>query len=606
MPQSLASLINETAARQGILLDSKRLNSIRNHIIDTIYFISGIIGTLAVLSSLARTLKFGWSTYNYVPYILFIIVWTIVLFRKKISLKVKATLFFSLFFMLAITINFINGIVSGALNFIFVSTLITLLYGWQWGVTSLILTFIVRTLIGYLFIKGVLHVDYDINQYSISYAGVITSVLTGIVISSIIVFTINHFYKWLLILLKASSDKTEELIKINKELLQAKQAAEENDRLKSVFLANMSHEIRTPMNAIIGFSGLLTRPMNEAKRKHYTDLIQERSFDLMRIIEDILDISKLEVGQLKLIDSEFKLFPLLHEIYDYYIIKEAKTDGEGQIKIKYHISDDAKRLKIRLDKQRIKQVLTNLLDNAFKFTELGSVEFGCRLQNQTELLFFVKDTGIGIPKEKQAIIFDRFRQAEDTIVTRKYGGTGLGLSIVQGIIHLMNGKIWVESEEGKGTTFYFTLPVIKAVLDAEVDKGDEEQENKSWTGKSMLIVEDDAASATFLKEIFDETGIAIVHAVNGKEALTAVRSNPLIDIILMDLRLPDMNGLELTRFIKEDYPGMIIIAQTAYAGSIDLKDCIDAGCTDFISKPIHPEQLFNLVGEYLNINKCPL
>jgi signal transduction histidine kinase len=595
------SLFEHKGNRQNVLPDSSQLNSIRGLIIDTIYFISGVIGTLALLSSIMRFAKLGWSNFYLLHFLLFFTVWLIVLFRKKLSANVKAIIFFSIFFILAITINYTNGIVSGSLNFIFVATLVTLLYGWRWGVASLIITFIVRSVIGYLYYAGILSFDYDLNKYATSGVGIINSVITGVITTSIIIFAINHFYQWLFISLKASSEKTSELTIINKELLKAKQEAEENDRLKSVFLANMSHEIRTPMNAIIGFSSLLSRPITDAKRNHYTSLIKERSYDLMRIIEDILDTSKLEVGQMRLIVSEFKLFPLMHEIYDYYLIKEIKAENGSSIKFKYNIPDDLKKIKVTLDKQRLKQILTNLLDNAFKFTECGKIEFGYKLESNNQLLFFVKDTGIGIREEKQRIIFDRFRQAEDSIIARRYGGTGLGLSIVQGLINLMNGKIWLESEIDKGTTFYFTLPCEEQGVDTEPDNKAESSETVSWDGKCLLLVEDDQASATFIKEIFEETGIKILHASNGAQTLELVKNNPLIDIILMDLRLPDTNGLELTRFIKEDYPGMIVIAQTAYAGSINLKDCIDAGCNDFIPKPIHPEQIFNMVSEYLKI-----
>lgn len=597
------SLSDRKGNRQDLLPDSSQLNSIRGYIIDTIYFISGIIGTLAIIISTVRSVKLGWNNYFLLHYLLFATIWVIISIRKKLSADSKAVIFFSAFFILATSINLSHGIVSGSLNFVFVATLVTLLYGWRWGIVILALTFIVRSAIGYLYFAGILYFNYDLNKFGTSQVGLITSITTGIITSAVIIFSINYFYKWLFISLKASSEKTTELVKINEELLKAKQAAEENDRLKSVFLANMSHEIRTPMNAIIGFSSLLSRPITDAKRNHYTSLIKERSYDLMRIIEDILDTSKLEVGQMRLIVSEFKLFPLIHEIYDYYLIKEVKTDNSSNIKFKYNIPEDLKKIKVKLDKQRLKQILTNLLDNAFKFTESGKIEFGYKMENNNQLLFFVKDSGIGIRPEKQTIIFDRFRQAEDSIITRRYGGTGLGLSIVQGLITLMNGSIWVESEIAKGTSFYFTLPYEEQKTDIESDNKLEETETVSWAGKCLLLVEDDQASATFIKEIFEETGIKILHASSGKETLELVHNNPLIDIILMDLRLPDTNGLELTRFIKENYPGMIVIAQTAYAGSIDLKDCIDAGCNDFVPKPIHPEQIFNLVGEYLRIPK---
>ncbi|HEX2936386.1 MAG TPA: ATP-binding protein [Bacteroidales bacterium] len=598
-----AFLFEHNGGGQNLLPDSSQLNSIRGHIIDTIYVITGVIGTLVLFSSIMQSIHLGWKNFYLLHFLLYISVWLIIIFRKKLSANIKAVIFFSAFFLLAITINYTNGIVSGSLNFIFVATLVTLLYGLKWGILTMVLTFIVRSVIGFLYHAGLLSFDYDLNKYAISDAGIITSIVTGLITTSIIIFTINHFYRWLLISLKSSSEKTSELTIINEKLLKAKQQAEENDRLKSVFLANMSHEIRTPMNAIIGFSSLLSRPITDAKRNHYTSLIKERSYDLMRIIEDILDTSKLEVGQMRLIVSEFKLFPLIHEIYDYYLIKEIKAENGSNIKFKYNIPEELKKIKVRLDKQRLKQILTNLLDNAFKFTESGKIEFGYKLENNNQLLFFVKDTGIGIRKEKQSIIFDRFRQAEDSIVARRYGGTGLGLSIVQGLINLMHGKIWLESEIDKGTTFYFTLPYEEQEIEIETDDNAGNSESVSWAGKCLLLVEDDQASATFIKEIFEETGIKILHASNGAETLELVKNNPLIDIILMDLRLPDTNGLELTRFIKEDYPGMIVIAQTAYAGSIDLKDCIDAGCSDFIPKPIHPEQIYNLVSEYLKIPK---
>jgi signal transduction histidine kinase len=436
------------------------LEQIRNHIINSIYLISGILGTFAIYGTLMRILKFGWQPSFIFNFFLYIAVWAIFFFRNKLSLNWKAFLFFILFFGLASSINYTAGIVSGALNFVFITTIITLIYGWKAGVATIILTFLVRFAIGWGYLKGILHYNIDPVAYVNTPAATVTAIVGGLVIASIIVFAINKFYKWLILSLHTLSIKANELTQLNVELLKAKQIAEENDRLKSVFLANMSHEIRTPMNAIIGFSGFLSKPnLSEAKRDRFTTIIQERSYDLIRIIEDILDISKIEVGQMKLFESEFELFSLIQELNDYYKLKKNKLENSKDLELRYSVPDNIKKITIYLDKQRLNQIFTNLLDNAFKFTQKGFIEFGYKIEQDSRLLFWVKDSGIGIQVDKQSIIFDRFRQADDSLTARQYGGTGLGLSIVQGIIKLMEGEIWLESKVGLGTTFYFSLPL---------------------------------------------------------------------------------------------------------------------------------------------------
>jgi signal transduction histidine kinase len=253
-------------------------------------------------------------------------------------------------------------------------------------------------------------------------------------------------------------ENNEKILAMNSDLNVAKEKAEESDRLKSAFLANVSHEIRTPMNAIIGFSELLEDDdLDNDSRKLFTHTIRTRSADLLNIINDILDISRLESGTLVVDVSAGSISNELNELVTYYNTKNEKITKKPVVfKVENLLTKDQDIFST--DFNRLKQVLMNLIDNAFKFTEEGSIEIGCQLKNSNKVLFYVKDTGIGISKNKLGMIFGRFKQATEAHLTDKYGGTGLGLSISKGLIELLKGKIWVESEKGIGTTFFFTIP----------------------------------------------------------------------------------------------------------------------------------------------------
>jgi PAS domain S-box-containing protein len=385
------------------------------------------------------------------------------------------------------------------------------------------------------------------------------------------------------------------------ELIKAKEKAEESDRLKTAFLCNMSHEIRTPMNAIIGFSEFLFDPAIPVdKKQHFSEIIKERSYDLLRIVEDILDTSKIEVGQMQIVETDVGLGSLMNELYEYYALKILQTKAGETLTLNLMLAEDLANILIKADGQRLKQILNNLLDNALKFTQKGSIEFGCKKVPDSTILFFVKDTGIGIPADKQEIVFDPFRQAEDMLSARQYGGTGLGLSIVKGLVTLMKGNVWLESQVDIGTTFYFTLPLKLSGKNGEYFPENNEVNPKlSWNTKTILIVEDDAPNAEYLKEVLSGKGLQILVAYSGKETFQIIKNNPVIDLILMDIRLPDMNGLDLTRIIKKNNPKVIVIAQTAYVSSSDMQDCLDAGCSDFVAKPINKQKLVSMIDYYL-------
>lgn len=387
-------------------------------------------------------------------------------------------------------------------------------------------------------------------------------------------------------------------------LVTAKEKAEESDRLKSAFLANMSHEIRTPMNAIVGFSECLLNPrIAEIKKQRFAVIIKERTYDLLRIVEDILDVSRIEVGQMKFLPSAFVLSTLMEGLYDEYLQKIRNSEEKSNLTLRVSLSDELNNISIVADNQRLKQVLTNLLDNALKFTSAGIIEFGCYAEKETFLTFFVKDTGIGIPYNKQEIIFDRFRQAEEALTAHRYGGTGLGLAIVKGIVSLMDGKIWVKSEVEKGTTFYFTIPKVQTMRKADPRQILTQVEYTHWGTKTLLIVEDNDASKELLKEILASTGLTCLYAGNGEQALLIFRHTPGIDMVLMDIRLPDTNGLELTRIMKKEKPDVVIIAQTANASQDDMQQCLDAGCNEFMPKPIHIAKLLGFLRRYLAVNE---
>jgi PAS domain S-box-containing protein len=396
----------------------------------------------------------------------------------------------------------------------------------------------------------------------------------------------------------------EQLLRANEELKDAKEKAEESDRLKTAFLQNMSHEIRTPMNAIMGFSSLLVDYYkNRPKLEEFSEIINRRCNDLLEIINDILDISRIESGQLPINIEECNLNELFFEL-TLFFKEHQKRISKQQIKLDLQALCDPSENTILIDKVKLKQILINLISNAFKFTYTGKIEGGCNYDDNRNLVFYVSDTGIGIPPNKHDAIFERFAQ----LVYDKrqvYGGTGLGLSIVKGLLNLLGGKIWLESElenlpAGKpgGTTFYFSFPYqISKSVQHEPALTDESREYH-FSGKTMLVVEDDPFNALYIKEIISGTGLKVSYAENGHEGVQVAVSQT-IDLVLMDIRLPDMDGYKAIHQIKQHKPSLKIIVQTAYAALEDKQKAFDAGCVDYISKPLKQELLLSMIKKHL-------
>jgi signal transduction histidine kinase len=392
------------------------------------------------------------------------------------------------------------------------------------------------------------------------------------------------------------------LLKMEKaELFKAKKKAEESDKLKSAFLANVSHEIRTPMNAILGFSELLKdNTLTTDKREEYFDIIKSKGNQLLNLINDIIDLSKIESNTVSISPSPFQLNFLLDELLISYKRAITNQNRSGDLKLIFTKGLPDDKAWVKADANRLKQVFSNLLDNALKFTKKGEISVGYELIDNNFLEFRVQDTGIGIASDKQSVIFERFRQVceDKSLLTH---GTGLGLSIVKSLVELADGEIWVESEPNRGTTFYFTLPYNPALN----GKHDEtlaftNTDDIDWNGKTVLLAEDDDDNYLFLEELLRETKVNVVRAKDGQETVKIALGSSKIDLILMDIKMPVMNGYEAAKQIKLIKNNIPIIAQTAYAMEEDRHKALASNCNDYISKPIEVNKLFFLMSKYLN------
>jgi len=321
---------------------------------------------------------------------------------------------------------------------------------------------------------------------------------------------------------------------------------------------------------------------------------------LINLIDDIIDFAKIEADQLNIIREDFSLNNLLSQLHSTFsaeMLRKEKPD----LKIRIRKAFTNENSYIHSDANRIRQILTNLIGNSVKFTETGCIEFGYSFRKPDQLVFYVKDTGIGIPADKLELIFERFIQA-DSSSTRKYGGSGLGLAISKGLVELLGGRMWAESKEHIGSVFYFTIPYVSA---ATRDEGQEERKKPkteyNWEGKTFLIAEDDKFSFKFLEGFLKQTHADILHAADGMQAVNLCRSHDNIDLVLMDIQMPEMNGLEATEEIKKYKKSLPVIAQTANAIAEERYKCLEAGCDDFITKPINISELYIKIDKWLSI-----
>jgi PAS domain S-box-containing protein len=388
-----------------------------------------------------------------------------------------------------------------------------------------------------------------------------------------------------------------EMMRIENELKDARDRAQESDRLKTAFLANMSHEIRTPMNGILGFANLLKdTDLTNDQRDLYLKHIEYSSHQLLTIVNDIIDISMIESGQLKISNRPVRINGILDEIYSTFFHR-IRGDEPGQKKVAFVLQkgDKSPDFTLVIDDSRLTQIFNNLISNAIKYTEVGQITFGYEIRKKRYVEFFVKDTGIGIPADKKEMIFDRFGQINESKIAHP-SGTGLGLSISKSLVELMGGEMWVESVVGEGSQFFFTLPLV---VEASADEEDAPISNKSydWSGKRILVAEDEELNWMFIREMIRKSGAEVLRARNGVEAVK-LSGELKPDAILMDIKMPEMDGIEATRKIRESDRTVLIIAQTAFVMQKEKEESLNAGCNHFVTKPLDRTVIMEMIDCY--------
>ncbi len=383
------------------------------------------------------------------------------------------------------------------------------------------------------------------------------------------------------------------------ELLVAKEKAEESNRLKSTFLANISHEIRTPLNSIVGFANLLNDVSDEKVREEYLGYLNQNTERLLQIISDIIDLSRLENSEIEIHYNPVRINSLLDFAESYARDLIAKSGKDIQLEIGRGIKEP--RDAVYADEVWLKRVFRHIVDNAVKFTRSGSIEIKSAMAG-TSMMFAIKDTGIGISKSHLKSIFEQFRQESDGH-HRPFEGLGVGLTLTKQVVEEMDGYLWVESEKGTGSEFFFTIPYRPVESSAiETDKIDKLKEPReyNWKGRKILIADDNGDILKYLNRILSDTGVTVLQARSGEEAVKLVKSNDDIDLILLDMQMEEMNGLEATKEIRKISTTIPIVAQTAFIFEEEQDFILEAGCDACLIKPVRKEQLYSVVSNLLD------
>ncbi|MBK6348051.1 MAG: response regulator [Bacteroidales bacterium] len=427
---------------------------------------------------------------------------------------------------------------------------------------------------------------------------------------------INNQYAGIIILADSEQDYTEDMVavvqrfinmfalaayrlKAEESLQLAKEKAEESDRLKSLFLSNMSHEIRTPMNAILGFAEMLQdAELSIDEKDRFLDVIIKSGDNLLRLINDIIDISKIEAGQLKIIYSDCYLNEMFIDL-EIFFNREMVRLHKDHLTLYMQPGNTDPDFAVYTDPVRLRQVITNLTGNAFKFTDEGFIEIGYRIKDE-KIEFYVRDSGIGIPVDQQKLIFERFGQVREA-ASHNLSGTGLGLTISKNLVEMLGGSMRLDSYPGEGSTFWFDIPLKVGRHRSEINAEPDSMllPRLDLSGKCILVVEDVDTNYFYISSLLEKLNCRVIRAGDGQKAVDHCKENPEINLVLMDIELPVMDGYKATQIIKELRPELPVIAQTAFAMMGERERCLEAGCDDYIAKPIRKELLFELISRFI-------
>lgn len=401
-------------------------------------------------------------------------------------------------------------------------------------------------------------------------------------------------------------DLESEIKRLERELQKTREKAQISERLKSTLLSNMSHAVRTPMNAIIGFSELIgMEGVSSSKKQEFTRIINEKGHQLLTLIDDIIEISKIESGKLELSYTQVNIDEFLNEIFSATLQKKIKM-GKDQVELVLEKNSMEEFEIIQTDPGRLQQIINNILSFSIGNTTKGTIRFGYRIKDARNIEFFISDTGVGLNKDDQKLIFDYFWEFED-VSHQRIADSGLGLSIAKSLLEMLGGKISIESELNKGNEFIFSLPIEKPGKASRIGQtttrervSDGGKAEHVWKDKVILVVEDDLVNYQFIEALLEKTQVQLIHAEDGNQALELCKTISKIDLILMDIKLPDKNGYQITREIKAIRNDVPIVAQTAFAIN-EVKDkCINSGCEDVISKPVEIELFLTIVDKFLS------
>ena len=399
-----------------------------------------------------------------------------------------------------------------------------------------------------------------------------------------------------------------EVKRLEKELQKAREKAQSTEKLKSTFLANMSHAVRTPMNAIIGFSELIgMEGVSTAKKQEFIKIVNEKGHQLLSLIDDIIEISKIETGKFELSYTQVNIDEFLNEIFSTILQKKIKA-GKDQVELILEKNSQEEFGMIQTDPGRLQQIINNILAFSISNTSKGHIRFGYSIKDAKTIEFFIADTGIGLNKEDQKLMFDYFWEFED-ITHQRIAENGLGLTIAKSLLDILGGKISLKSELNTGNEFVFTLPIEKPgkvnksnLLSAGRKTSELEKLEPIWKDKVILVVEDDLVNYQFIEALLEKTQVQLLHAENGNQALELCKTISKIDLILMDIKLPDKNGYQITREIKAIRSDIPIVAQTAFSVNEVKEKCLASGCEDIISKPVEIELFLTIINKFLSSN----